>query len=231
MYHDWAFPISLGVEVLPIELPGTNSRLKEPKATCLRALAQDVVQGIAAHLQPGQPPVVLWGHSMGAWLAYEVAQLLSAPGSGLQRPLHLFASGNRAPSLAGLEHNPDSHVMHRLEAAEFWRVYTQRYGANPDLESRALRAYLLPGLQADFKLVETYTPSSLRPLDCGVIALGGTSDPRYSPGQLEAWAGVAPPSRFSVQWFEGGHLFVREQTTAVLEFLEGKLRHLLPDSR
>lgn len=64
-----------------------------------------------------------------------------------------------------------------------------------------------------------------------MIALGGMSDPRYSPGQLEAWAGVAPPSRFSVQWFEGGHLFVREQTAAVLEFLEGKLRHLLPDSR
>lgn len=145
--------------MLPIELPGTNSRLREAKATCLRSLARDVVHGIASYLAPGQPPVVLWGHSMGAWLAYEVAQLLSAPGSGLQWPLHLFASGNRAPSLAGPEHNPDAHVMHRLGSADFWRVYTQRYGANPDLGSKALRAYLLPGLQADFKLVETYTPS------------------------------------------------------------------------
>lgn len=64
-----------------------------------------------------------------------------------------------------------------------------------------------------------------------MVAVGGKSDPRYTPAQLAAWAQVAPPSRFSLQWFEGGHLFVREQTAGVLEFLETELRRLLPASQ
>lgn len=147
---------------MPVELPGTNSRMKEPKPTGMIALAESVVDGLLPFLRPDQPPYALWGHSMGAWLAFEVARCVERrreAGSSFQAPLHLFVSANRAPSLTGHEHNPDGNLMHRLAADDFWRVYTERYGRNPMLESAALRARLLPGLLADFALIETYTAS------------------------------------------------------------------------
>lgn len=141
-----------------MELPGTNSRLREPKVSHMQTLVGQVAAGLRPYLEPGQPPVLLWGHSMGAWIAFELARAMAAPGSGLQPPARLFASANRAPSLAGREHNPDHHVMHQLDDSSFWRVCEQRYGPNPDLEHPALRKLLLPGMRADFRLLETYEP-------------------------------------------------------------------------
>ena len=145
-----------------MELPGTNSRMKEAKPTELVQLASDVVEGLDPFMREGEPPFALWGHSMGAWLAYEVARCLERrveAGEALQAPMHLFASANRAPSLTRPQDNPDGNVMHTLAADDFWRVYTQRYGANPMLESPVLRARLLSGLKADFALIETYHAS------------------------------------------------------------------------
>eukprot|EP00983_Pelagomonas_calceolata_P119691 1160629-Pelagomonas_calceolata.AAC.7 len=80
-------------EVLPIELPGRNSRAKERPETDLKHLAKqiaDVIQAIVGSrwlgcklacapflLHSPEIPYLIFGHSMGAWLAFEAVQVCS----------------------------------------------------------------------------------------------------------------------------------------------------------
>lgn len=69
-----------------------------------------------------------------------------------------------------------------------------------------VKKFVLPILQADFQVVETYQPlQTSQPLSCGIIALGGTKDGRYTKKQIEAWKECAPEGRFDIKWFDGGH--------------------------
>lgn len=118
-------------QVLPVELPGNGSRMKDAKAGSMSALVDALLAAIAPLLEG--PPFALLGHSLGAWVAFAAAQELQRRG-GLQ-PLRLYVSGVRSAILAGPENDPDRLQMHRLEAPEFWMAMGQRYGRNPDLVS------------------------------------------------------------------------------------------------
>lgn len=155
IFHGWARWLPPGVELLPIELPGHNSRLSEPPATDLRRLAADVASVVLA--AAGDTPYVILGHSMGAWLAYEavlaIQRLATAQSGGcdssaaagpaapalahgaspVRLPVALVVSANRAPHLAGAEHDTDPTRLHRLEGDAFWAAFERRYGANPAL--------------------------------------------------------------------------------------------------
>lgn len=117
---------------MPVEYPGCNSRLKETKHSSISDLAAGAVEGLLP-LMEGRK-FVLYGHSLGAWVTWEVAQLLqSNPDPAGPRPAAVFVSGVRSPSLTGIAHDPDGTEMHRLEEGPFWEAYERRYGKNPDL--------------------------------------------------------------------------------------------------
>lgn len=120
------------VQIMPVEYPGCNSRLKEAKAQSISELAAAAVQGLLPYLQ--SQPYVLFGHSLGAWVAFEVAQLLEAnQDPDIRRPSALFVSGVRSPALVGVAYDPDGTEMHKLDPDQFWRAYERRYGHNPEL--------------------------------------------------------------------------------------------------
>jgi thioesterase domain-containing protein len=103
---------------MPLELPGRNSRMMEPKQTSMAVLVNDVVAALTPLL--GQLPFALLGHSMGAWLVYEVAKVLQA--RGLPLPVKLYVVANRAPHLAGSENDVDQVAprLGMLPAQQFW---------------------------------------------------------------------------------------------------------------
>jgi surfactin synthase thioesterase subunit len=118
-------------QVLPVELPGRNARLREPRLTSMG----DVVAATLAALAPAleRRPFALLGHSMGAWVAYAVAQELQRVGGPL--PAALYVSANRSARLAGAQHDVDATRLHALPAAQFWEAMERRYGRNPLLVS------------------------------------------------------------------------------------------------
>ncbi|RST18379.1 amino acid adenylation domain-containing protein [Streptomyces sp. WAC05374] len=64
-----------GVELLGVQMPGRESRTGEDPATSMR----DVVAAISAELTSRTPvPTVVYGHSQGSWMAWELAHALSA---------------------------------------------------------------------------------------------------------------------------------------------------------
>lgn len=115
--------------------------MREPRSSSLVELADQAAAAVRRTLESegGNAPYVLFGHSLGAWVAHEVARRLAVDGLG-PAPAALFVSAIRSPTLAGVEHDPDGCEMHKLDGDAFWAAYERRYGANADLVRCARRA-------------------------------------------------------------------------------------------
>ena len=200
-FHGWQASLPETVELLPVELPGRNSRMLEPKGQSMRQLVTALVDALSNTLR--EKPFVVFGHSLGAWMAYEVCvELQKRRGP---QPVGLVVSGARAPQLADPKNDADrvQPRMAELPSAAFWAHFERRYGNNPDLAHVAVKEHVEPLLKADFRLFETYQPR-LAVLPYAVVACAAVGDDRVLDSQLEAWrercGGGFAMQRFDATW-------------------------------
>ena len=207
--------------------------LPNPTQTEFNALIRDLVRDLAPTLCSGGTPYALVGHSFGAWVAYELARALPTP------PIAVYVCANRAPHLAGPEHDidPQGASLAALcdEPDAFWRRFEARYGRNPDLQSDAMRRFVMPLLRADFTCLESYRgpPAGAAPLACPLTATGARGDARYTPQQVRAWA-QHTSGRFMERWeappphaWATPHRFIADEPGRFQAFLAQDLRALL----
>lgn len=211
VYEPWRALLAPRIEVVPVELPGRGRRLRELPLDDLDGLTEDAMSGILRCLQP---PFGLFGHSMGAVLAFECARRLSQTHGC--RPLILFASGHRAPHLPP---RPGPRV-HELDDATFTARARELGGEfNDALEHEELRALFLPVLRSDLKAAEAYVYRPGAALACDIVALGGEQDPHVSNAELLAWA-EQTDAEFQVRTFVGGHFFFHHNGEQLLAAVE-----------
>jgi medium-chain acyl-[acyl-carrier-protein] hydrolase len=203
----------LRAEVGIVQLPGRGSRLREPLVTTIPDAAAGIVTALAS--LPVYP-TVLFGHSLGALIAFETARRLRDSGWPL---LALFVSGRRAPGLP--EPLPP---ISGLPAHEFVTEVQRRYDAVPAAvaSDAELMELLVPGLRADFAMLEGYRNEAAAPLTCPIIACGGATDPHASRAELEAWKRETS-NRFSVHLFSGGHFYLQQEHEALTALIANQL--------
>lgn len=149
-------------------------------------------------------PFAIFGHSMGALLAFEWARKLeSAQGP---KPLHVFVSGRRAPDC--LHEGP---LLTPLPDPEFLQVLASVYHGLPDelLQEKELMDVMLPVLRADLAVVETYALLSGQTLTAPITAFAGSSDDTVSYDQLLGWQRHTSGS-FHAALMRGAHFFPPE---------------------
>jgi surfactin synthase thioesterase subunit len=83
-----------GVDVVPVQLPGREARIAEPLYTDVHEAADGLLPELLADLPDPAGPLALFGHSLGAVLAYELARRLVTAGVAVDR---LFVSGSPGP--------------------------------------------------------------------------------------------------------------------------------------
>jgi medium-chain acyl-[acyl-carrier-protein] hydrolase len=217
VYRDWRRHLPNWIETRAVQLPGRGWRLREQPIADLGRLAE---LAAAAILPLADLPVALFGHSLGAWLALEVARRLEAAGA---IPACLFVSGRQAPSVGAL-HPPMSH----LSDEEFIHEIQIRYGGIPPeiLASPEVLALLLPALRADVAALESYAYRGGRPIECPIVALGGESDPIVPVEYLSPWA-METLGGFEVETFPGGHFYFQNRAAPLLGALEASLEHAM----
>jgi len=181
----------------------------------------ELVAAIASSLLPHlDKPFVFFGHSMGAWVSFEVARWLQTHHHLC--PVHLFVSGAKAPQL------PDLRApLHSLPDPEFI-VALRRLQGTPEavLEHQEVMELMLAILRADFAVLETYTYSPQSPLPCSITALGGLQDVDVSEEALQAWQAQASAS-FSQRMLPGNHFFIYSDQTLLLHLLSQELTQIV----
>ena len=185
-FRPWAVALPGWIDVWGVQLPGHDGRLLEPPISSVRAIVDAVVPALLAELDR---PYALFGHSMGALVAFEVARALQARGA--PPAAHLLVSGRRAPHLPA--HEAD---IHDLDNEAFVAEMGHRYGGIPAelLRHPDVMDLLLPVLRADMTAIETHVHTPGEPLICPISVFGGDTDPYASPAELSRVARAHPPA-------------------------------------
>jgi surfactin synthase thioesterase subunit/glycosyltransferase involved in cell wall biosynthesis len=213
-------PLTLqGAAIIPVRLPGRESRLAEAPFERMGPLVDALAEAIDPYIAVGHP-FAFFGHSMGAVVAFELARLLRRRGRPL--PRMLIASGARAPQYRG-NHVPPPDPTEEQFIEELRRLQ----GIPPEmLDHPAMIRAILPALQADAALYRNYVYAEDSPLPCSIRAYGGAEDPNVRREHLEAWAEQTTNS-FAVRVFPGGHFYLNHAREEFARALEADLEQVL----
>lgn len=202
-FRDWAGLLSPSAGLLGVQYPGRQDRLDEPLATDIATLADDVATELARHADG--PPLALFGHSMGAVVAFEVARRLGPGAVG-----HVFVSAARPPA------EPRVFSDHLDDDASMVAYLRKLGGAGVDLyDDPDLRSLILPAVRGDLAMLARYRYRPGPPLRCPITAIVGETDPTCTAALAEGWS-TYTATGFASHTMAGGHFYLETEPRSVV---------------
>ncbi|CAO5153152.1 Thioesterase [Frankia sp. AiPs1] len=203
----WLGLFGPGIGLVRVQLPGREDAAAETPARRLPG----VVDPLLAELTPlTSAPLALYGHSMGALVAFELARALTAAGTA---PVHLFVSGRRAP------HQPNRRPrVDRLPDEEFVAALERMGAAERVARTAAFLRYAIRVTRADLELSEEYDYQSSPRLGCPVTGFYGDGDLVVDRDQVEAWQ-AETDGPFALHTFPGTHFFHQRHREAIAQIM------------
>lgn len=200
-----------GINLRVQPLPGRGSLISQPCISCIEEMVDYLFQQIKDNLYQ---PYALFGHSMGAFIAYMLCRKIY--NEGLSMPKALILSGRKAPSIH------EDEPKHKMPDVQF-RKMLQELGGIPDAvrQDEEIMALFEPIIRADFELIETYSYQQQNPMDIPVHLFLGRDD-NVSSGQAEAWQNetIHP---LNITYFKGGHFYFKEDFSLLAQKITAEL--------
>lgn len=196
-----------------VQYPQRADRRNHPAADSIEALALDLFE--AGDWGGATAPLSLFGHCMGAVVAFEFARIAERNGVPVRV---LWASAGHAPSSVGAGGPlPTSESGVLADMVDLG-------GTDPALlEDEEFVELLVRAVQADYRALNAY---SCRPdvrIDAEIHALGGSADHRITPEMLGAWE-THTSGRFTQSSFGGGHFYLHDHLDAVARMVCADVR-------
>jgi surfactin synthase thioesterase subunit len=219
-YRGWSrlLPAEVGAQALT--LPGRQSRRAEPLLVDWDALVDDLHRATLSTVDDGRP-YALFGHCIGAMLAYRLTVRLEAEGD---RPPSLLGISGWAPE--GFYRAPEGHE--KLSASEFGELvkdlgaFPEELFADPDMME-----LVLPPVIADFRVAAQYEDDKAV-VDCPVVSYAGRSDPLLEPDAMAIWA-ERSRRYLGHNSYPGGHFYVSEYAAAVMSDFARRLMRVVDE--
>ncbi len=181
----------------------------EPPYRNVAEAARNLVDDVAAALGE-QARTVVFGHSLGAVLAYELVHLLSARGVRVER---LVVSGSPGPW------TQRERRATGLDGEEFLARVEEFAGFRHEaLDHPEMRELILPVLQADCEMHENYVPSTDEPVSVPILSMRGSSDGLVGAEQAQEWQ-RATTGEFGYAELPGDHMYLVDQAREVLDLI------------
>lgn len=210
-YKNWMQGLNYMIDVCAIQLPGREDRIMEKPYKDMVKLVADITEEI----ERLNKKVILFGHSMGGKIAYEVAKKMEECGKG---PKLLIVSGSRVPNV------PEPNPVYQLSDDDFLEAIKRFNGMPREItEDRDLLNFFLPMLRADFELDEKYYSEDAVVLNCPIIAFGGTEDTEADEDDISKWASFTL-DKFAYKVFDGGHFFIKQKENEVIDYVRVKIQ-------
>jgi pyochelin biosynthetic protein PchC len=215
-FRDWGRLLPAGLELLAVRYPGREDRILDPLPVSMEDLVGPLTQACSTL---DSMPLAFFGHSMGALVAYEVAQriepLMDATLTGL------FVSGCASPTLAKSRRDPSALTDDHL--VEDVRILG---GINPEvLTNPELKRLFLLALRADYQLIARHSMSPHSVIKAPIAAYYGDQDEGIDEENVSAWS-TATKSTFSARRFNGGHFYLTHHAEDLVADICAHLRVL-----
>lgn len=214
-YRSWQVLFPDRIRVCPVRLPGREDRMKETPYSAMDPLVKVLFQELSSDLQ--KVPFAFYGHSMGAWIAYELCRELRRQQENL--PVYLFVAARWAP------HLPDPlPLLSPLPDKEFLNQLQERYQAIPPaiFNNAEAMQFFLPVLRGDMQLLDEYQWKPEDPLSVPIHVFYGAEDPRVPPALIPPWAEHTNQS-FGIEKIQGDHFFLRSSKKNLISKLTALL--------
>lgn len=203
-----------GMELVPLEYAGHASRIKENLCASMEKTADDIYKKITEYLHQNYVESYgIFGHSMGCWVLYEIANRLHMNAT-VPNPKKLFFSANTVPQF------PIEDRAAGLSDSQLWEYVHSQGGIDKELyNNEEFRDFILPVLRNDYVILENYACPEVpkRYFMEDMYAIGSRGD-IITEKQLMEWGDFAM-GEFEIKWFEGDHFYFREYTEEVVKYL------------
>lgn len=209
-YRSWLNTVP-GVAVVPLQPPGREARLREAPHQRMEPLVAELASVVSE--AAGDRPYAMWGHSLGALVAFETQRELRRRGDA--EPVHLVVSGCAAPHCR-FDDGPPVMGMSPAELVAMLR----RLGGTPEwlLADPELLEMIMPAIRADFAVKETYSYVAEPPLHTPLTVLSSMGDPRAADTVQARWQELTV-GEFAKRTVLGGHFALFEQPERTGRFL------------
>jgi len=205
-FRRWIDYLPDAVELVAVQYPGREERIDDAPPDTMSTWIDELIEVMPAVINL---PYLLFGHSMGASVAYELCLALFQ--RSLRLPQHLVVSAREAPS-----HHQGGYWHSSTDAALCEELFRLKGTSSTLFQSDELRALMLPIIRNDYRLIETYRPMPCDPpLPLSISAFVGNNDDEFTIEQVADWA-LCTTREFNLRVFDGGHFYLQEQKISVI---------------
>ena len=239
LFREWSDLLPDFIEVCPIQLPGKENRIDEGPIKNIDELT-GVLEQVLAPLM--DRPFALYGHSVGALIAYRFAYRLWK--NKIQPLRHLFVGAYTSAAVypnpvydrvmgglktLGFDGIPSSDQLltlspqQRLDFEQFFQG-----GFRIDFNDE-LRSTMRPVAISEFKIVDSYTyDKNETPFDVPITAFHGQDDTFVTREEMEAWQPLTT-GPFNLHVLAGDHFFLHrdQDRSKLLALIEEQLKSYL----
>ena len=205
------------IDLVPAEIPGRERLIDRPAHEEVEPLVAEAAEGLKDVFSAAQNQgVAVFGHSLGAVLAFELARLIES--QALAPLAHVFVSGSPGPATrrenraTGLD---DERFLAKVEELSGYH--------HAAFDDDTLKSMLLPTLRADVMMHENYLAGRGARIEAPIMAIRGRDDTLVSAQQAREWAGFTR-SGFGYAEMPGGHIYLRDAPGPLLHLVQSTIR-------
>ena len=194
-------------DVSVIQYPGREEKYAQVMPDTVGELADEIFR---EYRDLFKSDYVIWGHSMGSTVGYEVAkrceEILRNP------PIAFFSSGASAPC------NPTTKkVKLSIDSDKDFEELMDLYGGISDelRHNKDFCDYFYPIIRRDMKILVDYKDEKYIKLECPISLIEGTEDVR----DIDEWK-FYTDFDINVKYHNGGHFFINDHKKEIADYIE-----------
>ena len=244
IFRNWVNTFPAEVDVWPVELPGRGDRCSERPIEFTEEMAEKLTQIIGKDLEQ---PYALFGHSIGALLAYSwtlhlqkmhmplpqqlivgafTAPMLSNPLLRMIKGQYRFYGIDALPNLEAILDPDNVELVETI--IDMTMEMPQGFATAVDRKSTYA---LLPSMIAALRMADTFDSTKIKPVSVPIVALHGKGDIAVTQDEMQAWEKLTTKP-FSIELFSGDHDFINsdQNEKEVIESISNRLMQCIMES-
>lgn len=206
------------VNIWALKMPGRESRIDDKLIYCSSELIKLIINALPLS---SEIPLIFYGHSLGAGLAYQT--IIELNHRQLLLPKLFIASGRMPP------HYSNSNPIANMNNIEIINYVKTLGGVGAEIpHTDEFLKYYLPKIKADYKINSTIPNFEAHPLPICIKIINGKDDPLIKGDKLSEWSlhTCHPLESFILP---GGHFFMNEGFKEFINLIEKQIRGLSID--